>query len=227
MPTCPQGIVGVYAANRLGAVASTISPALVPGGSGVLLADEQEHARAHSRRPVPGGSGRPVRRPGSSVRSLARIPDYLPFPKNALFRLTKGRAIAPVPADARVHWWKELMRREHPSPPIPRTKPDDTAVILFSGGTTGTPKGIPQLPELRRRGDAGGGLGAHGGGDSMLAILPLFHGFGLGVCVNAFFMGGGKASWCPSSPRRWWRTSFATGGRAHRRGAHPLRGAHA
>jgi long-chain acyl-CoA synthetase len=34
-------------------------------------------------------------------------------------------------------------------------------------------------------------------GDSILALLPLFHGFGLGVCVNAFLMGGGKVVLVP------------------------------
>src|SRR5665811_1831762 len=33
--------------------------------------------------------------------------------------------------------------------------------------------------------------------DSILAILPIFHGFGLGVCVNACFMGGGKSILVP------------------------------
>ena len=36
-----------------------------------------------------------------------------------------------------------------------------------------------------------------GGGDSILAILPIFHGFGLGVCVNAIFMGGGRSILVP------------------------------
>jgi long-chain acyl-CoA synthetase len=35
------------------------------------------------------------------------------------------------------------------------------------------------------------------GADSILAILPIFHGFGLGVCVNACFMGGGKSILVP------------------------------
>ena len=35
------------------------------------------------------------------------------------------------------------------------------------------------------------------GADSILAIFPIFHGFGLGVCVNACFMGGGKTILIP------------------------------
>jgi len=41
-------------------------------------------------------------------------------------------------------------------------------------------------------------VGRHGPrGDSILAILPIFHGFGLGVCVNAAFMAGGKSILVP------------------------------
>jgi long-chain acyl-CoA synthetase len=39
--------------------------------------------------------------------------------------------------------------------------------------------------------------GEMAGGDSMLAILPIFHGFGLGVCVHAAFMAGGKSILVP------------------------------
>ena len=67
---------------------------------------------------------------------------------------------------------------------------DDPAAILFSGGTTGLPKGIV----LTNRNFIAEGMAAAAwvemsGADSILAVLPLFHGFGLGVCVNAALTG--------------------------------------
>ena len=62
----------------------------------------------------------------------------------------------------------------------------DTAVILYSGGTSGTPKGI-MLSNLNFNALA---YGAHymcdpsKEGDSVLSIMPIFHGFGLGVCIH-------------------------------------------
>lgn len=63
---------------------------------------------------------------------------------------------------------------------------DDTAVILYSGGTSGHPKGI-KLSNLSFNALA---YQAHymcdpaAKGDSVLSIMPIFHGFGLGVCIH-------------------------------------------
>src|ERR1039458_9906490 len=105
------------------------------------------------------------------------------------FWLTKGRRIPKVPADARVRWWVDLMARPHPAVPRSGATTHDPAAILFSGGTTGVPKGI--LLSNRNfiaEGMQAAAWGGIGEGDSILAILPIFHGFGLGVCVNAAFM---------------------------------------
>jgi len=78
------------------------------------------------------------------------------------------------------------------------TGPDDPAAILFSGGTTGSPKGIVlsnrNIVAEGMQVSAWGGVGA---GDRILAILPIFHGFGLGVCINAMLMAGGTAVLVP------------------------------
>lgn len=65
-------------------------------------------------------------------------------------------------------------------------KAEDTAVILYSGGTSGSPKGI-MLSNLSFNALA---YQAHymcdpaKAGDSILSIMPIFHGFGLGVCIH-------------------------------------------
>lgn len=65
-------------------------------------------------------------------------------------------------------------------------KAEDTAVILYSCGTSGSPKGI-MLSNLSFNALA---YQAHymcdpaKAGDSILSIMPIFHGFGLGVCIH-------------------------------------------
>jgi long-chain acyl-CoA synthetase len=97
-----------------------------------------------------------------------------------------------------VVWWKTLMAA--PNPRIEKSAAgfDDLAVILYSGGTTGKPKGI--MLSNRNFICEGMQVSAWGGlteGDAILAILPVFHGFGLGVCINAAFMGGAKSIMVP------------------------------
>ena len=197
MPTSPQGVIAFYAANKLGAVAALIHPLstapeiehyLNASGARIALtldAFYERFAAVNPKAPL-------------ETLILARIPDYLSPLKKFGFWLTKGRKIAKVPVDARVRWWADLMSVAHAEAPRGPMGTNDAAAILFSGGTTGMPKGI--LLSNRNfiaegmQAAAWGGLGE---GHSILAILPIFHGFGLGVCVNAAFMAGGQSILVP------------------------------
>ncbi len=78
---------------------------------------------------------------------------------------------------------------------VHRGASDDTAAILYSGGTTGRPKGI-MLTNMNFNAlalqsiEACGGLSA---GMKMLSVMPVFHGFGLGVCIHTMMVLGGTA----------------------------------
>jgi long-chain acyl-CoA synthetase len=92
-----------------------------------------------------------------------------------------------------------MMKGNPPKAAKADVKTDDTAIILYSGGTTGVPKGI-ELTNMNMISE-GMQVSAWGNmvpGNSLLAILPIFHGFGLGVCVNAAFMNGGKTILIPT-----------------------------
>ncbi len=197
MPTSPQGVIAFYAANKLGAVPALIHP--------LSTAPEIEHYLNASRARIALTLDAFYERfaaiqPKLPLETLilARIPDYLSPLKKFGFWLTKGRKIAKVPNDARVRWWGELMAREYPQAPRSGATTHDPAAILFSGGTTGLPKGI--LLSNRNfiaEGMQAAAWGSMAEGHSILAILPIFHGFGLGVCVNAAFMAGGKSILVP------------------------------
>jgi long-chain acyl-CoA synthetase len=96
--------------------------------------------------------------------------------------------------------WKPLMAASYPEAPKANMDTDELAVILYSGGTTGFPKGIMLsnynfISEGMMVANWGRGLQVEGA--SVLAILPIFHGFGLGICCNAAFMGGAKSILVP------------------------------
>lgn len=74
-------------------------------------------------------------------------------------------------------------------------KPNDCCAVLYSGGTTGKPKGV-MLSNMNLNSLAYGGFYANdslAAGDSMLAVMPIFHGFGLGICIHTSFCFGLKA----------------------------------
>ncbi|MBE0613147.1 MAG: AMP-binding protein [Burkholderiales bacterium] len=197
MPTSPQGVIAFYAANKLGALPALIHPLstapeiehyLNASGARIALTLDAFYARFAAVKP---------RRPLQTL-ILARIPDYLSPLKKFGFWLTKGRKIPGVPADARVRWWSDLMAAAHPSVPRSGATTHDPAAILFSGGTTGVPKGIVlSNRNFIAEGMQAAAWGEMAQGHSILAILPIFHGFGLGVCVNAAFMAGGKSILVP------------------------------
>jgi acyl-CoA synthetase (AMP-forming)/AMP-acid ligase II/thiamine pyrophosphate-dependent acetolactate synthase large subunit-like protein len=197
MPTSPQGVIAFYAANKLGAVAAFVHPlSSVPelehyldatGARIVLTLDAlyDRFASARTRAPI-------------ETLILARIADYLSPLKALGFWLAKGHAIPKVPADPRMLWWKALLCGPYPASSRSPMTAEDQAAILFSGGTTGAPKGIVlSNRSLIAEGMQVGAWGGIGETDSILATLPIFHGFGLGVCINTVLMAGGKVILVP------------------------------
>ncbi len=197
MPTCPQAVIAFYAVNKLGGVASMIHPL----STATEIAFYLNLSRSRFALTLDAFYGKFASIQGQTPLTtliLARIPDYLGPLKRLGFTLTKGRKIAKVPPDSGVVWWRAMMDGAPPRAAKGGTGFEDLAVILYSGGTTGTPKGI--LLSNRnficegKQVSAWGNLAA---GDAILAILPVFHGFGLGVCLNAAFMGGAKSIMVP------------------------------
>ncbi len=197
MPTTPQGIICFYAANKLGAIASMIHPLsteseiefyLSLSDSTMALTIDAFYSKFSAA----------MSNTRCKTLILAKIGDYLSPIKKAGFWLTKGRKIPKVPQEAKVSFWNDIMTAPYTSVPQADVDPDDTAVILYSGGTTGKPKGI-MLSNMNfiSEGMMVASWGDLDENDSILAILPIFHGFGLGVCVNAAFMGGGRSILVP------------------------------
>lgn len=198
MPTLPQGVVCFYALNKLGAVASMIHP-LSPPKEIKFYLNESESTWAMTLDPFYGNFKEIIAETPVKKLVLAQITDILGGIKKLLFKLVKGRKIPKVPEDPMVVWWKDLMASQYAPAPKADVDTNDMAVILYSGGTTGTPKGIMLSNQnFIAEGTQVAQWGGMDSSDSMLAILPIFHGFGLGVCVNAAFMGGGKSILVPT-----------------------------
>jgi long-chain acyl-CoA synthetase len=197
MPTSPQGVVAFYAAAKLGAVSSLIHPLstakeiteyLDISGSTIALTLDMFYPRFAETEPQT-----PLR-----ALVLTSVADVLPLHKRIGYRLTKGRKVPPVPSDSRVRWWADLLRED--SAPNPRASVDATGLgtILYSGGTTGAPKGI--MLSHRNVVCAGEQIATWvgvGRDDTILAALPIFHGFGLVALVHVGFVRGARVVMLP------------------------------
>ncbi|MCF2138719.1 MAG: AMP-binding protein [Candidatus Lokiarchaeota archaeon] len=198
MPTAPNGIIPIYAVNKLGGICSMIHP-LNPPSKIKMFLNMSKSRFALTLDAFYSSFNEILDETFVEKLILAKIGDYLSPIMRFGFWLTKGRKIKKIPPDHRVLWYKQIMKNPSRQTIKSDMKADDPAIILYSGGTTGIPKGIMLS---NKNMIAEGMMAAYWGnlspGDRILAILPIFHGFGLGVCVNAAFMTGGASILVPT-----------------------------
>ena len=132
---------------------------------------------------------------------IARVSDALGFVKKTAYKLLKERKFEKFTESSKLITWKTFMNKakECDVDPSVAKKGKDLAVILFSGGTTGVTKGI-KLTNLNFNALAmqtGTMCNKPITGKTMLAAMPMFHGFGLGVCVHTLMFWGGRSVLVP------------------------------
>ena len=200
MPNCPQAIYMFYAVNMIGAVANMVHP---------LSSEKELEFYINESQSITVVTLDQFYHKFEAIREntcvvnvvIARIRDALSRPLRVGYMLTEGRKIKKIPEDAPVIMWDEFMRLGKACFWNYKVKrgADDPAVILYSGGTTGTTKGI-LLTNLNFNALGQQVLAANPmfrPGDKMLAAMPLFHGFGLGVCIHTMLSQGGRCVLVP------------------------------
>ncbi len=187
MPNTPEALTMVYAINMVGAVANMVHP----------LSSEKEieyyvNAAESKYVLVFDAMFDKVYRLRDSA-SLERIivvrpSDGLGFLKKRMYQLLHVKKVKLPTNDSRVVLWEDFIANSYfyQGSFHEERGANDLAAILYSGGTTGAPKGI-MLSNLNFN-----ALGMMATtvirqavpGASILAILPNFHAFGLGVCMH-------------------------------------------
>jgi long-chain acyl-CoA synthetase len=118
---------------------------------------------------------------------VARFTDILPFPKNILFRIAKAKDIAVIGKSDKVVWFHDLISHGGRPQPVDINPHDDIAVLQYTGGTTGTPKGA-MLTHANVTANAEQAMvwlgGGTPGGEKMLGVLPFFHVFAMTAVMN-------------------------------------------
>ena len=200
MPNCPQAIYMFYAVNLVGGIANMIHP---------LSAEKEIEFYLNESESVTAITLDQFYNKFENIRQntkvvniiIASVKDALSRPIRAGYMLTEGRKIKKIPADAPVIRWGDFLRLSNAcfyNYKVER-RGDDPAVILYSGGTTGTTKGIvltnKNFNALGQQVIAANPMFRPG--DRMLAAMPLFHGFGLGVCIHTMLSQGGRCILIP------------------------------
>ena len=200
LPNCPQAIQCFYAVNRVGAIANMIHPLssekeiefyLNESESVTVITLDQFYGKIEA-----------IRQNTKVVNVvLASIKDELSPMIKAGYMLTQGRKMEKIPEDAPVIRWADFLKLGNAcfwNYTVQRSA-EDPAVVLYSGGTTGTTKGIV-LTNLNFNALAAQIVGVNQmfrPGDKMLAAMPLFHGFGLGICIHSMLANGGRCILVP------------------------------
>jgi len=200
LPNCPQFVVAFFGASLAGAVVVNTSPLyvvpelthqLLDSGSETLIVLDAFYPRFEA-----------ARLPGVKRVIVTGIQDALPFPKNllhpvrekaqqALRRQARPRVVKPGSSagEARVYQMQALIRAQaaHALPRTVPLYPDTLALLQYTGGTTGTPKGAmlthgnliantvqarTWMPEVQA------------GQEVLLAAIPFFHVYGMTTAMN-------------------------------------------
>jgi len=192
LPNCPQHVVAFYASLRLGAVVVEHNP--------LYTASELEHQLADCGATVVVCWDRTASvidglRGKTAVKVVLAVDltSALPWRMRLALRLPVARARAarasmtgPVPE--RVLRWERVASSTGPlDAAYPQQHPQDVALLQYTGGTTGTPKGAV-LTHGNLRANAAQGRawmpGLKDGQETVYAVLPLFHAYGLTLCLT-------------------------------------------
>ncbi len=194
MANTPQAVDCFYALNRIGAIPNMIHPLsaaaeiafyLNVSHSKAILTLDQFYGKVASIQ-------QELEQPVTIL--IAKIQDELPFPLNLAYPLTKGaRAIPKLPKSGYTLWTDMVAAGKNTQLPADDGQCTDCGAILYSGGTTGTTKGI-MLSNLNFNALGMQTIAASGypnvAGMKMLSIMPIFHGFGLGIGIHTALIGG-------------------------------------
>ena len=208
LPNCPQNVIAFFAVLRLGAVVVQHNPLYTPSELHHQLADSGATVAI-----VYDGAYRRLAeaRPGTDLQHVivTSLADYLPSGKRLALllpfdsvRKKREQLVADVPTGAKVLKFDELLDAATGSVPQVAIDPErDLALLQYTGGTTGLPKGAM----LTHRNLVANAYQASSwdpkmerGRETVLAVLPIFHVYGLTMCLTMSVLVGGTLVLLPT-----------------------------
>lgn len=196
LPNCPAMVISYYAVLKAGGTVVNFNPLYAE--EGIREQIEDSGCEIMITLDMPQIYNKAAKMLGNTCLNkivLSPMAEQLPFPKSLLYKLLRRKNIVTMPNDARHLSFKNLTTNDGRPEPVKIDPNADIAVLQYTGGTTGKPKGamlthanltcnVQQatlfFPETKF------------GEEVMMGVLPLFHVFAMTVVMNFSVHAGAK-----------------------------------
>lgn len=202
LPNSPQFVIAYYGTLKAGAIIAPVNPIYTPrelefilkdSGAETIVALSQFYPRFQSVRA------------NTRVKNVivANVKEYFPSLLKTLFTLAmekkEGHRVELAAGD---HWFQDILKGAPASEPQVKVFPNDDAVLLYTGGTTGLPKAaelmhcnlVANVCQLA----AWIPWAKESNGEGFLTALPMFHSYAMTTCLNIAMMIAGKLILIPN-----------------------------
>jgi len=196
LPNCPQFIIAYYATLMVGGIVVSCNPQYVAreikhqfNDAGVKVAITLSLTypivkQIRSETPV-------------EHVIVTNIKEYFPGLLKFLFTVAKEKKeghFQDISSDANTYWFQDLLAQAPAKPQPVEVTPEDTGVLMYTGGTTGVSKGA----QLTHRNLVANAIqvrwwmfDSREGEEVLLTALPLYHSYSMTVCMNhTIYLGG-------------------------------------
>lgn len=189
LPNCPQFVIAYYATLMVGGIVVPCNPQYVAREIRHQLNDSGAKVAITLSLTYP--LLKQVRGDTQLEQVVVtNIKEHFPGLLKFLFSVAtekKAGHFQDISGDADTYWFQDLLAQAPPKPEPVQVTPEDTGVLMYTGGTTGVSKGA----QLTHRSLVANAIqvrwwmnDSREGDEVMLTAVPLFHSYGMTVCMN-------------------------------------------
>ncbi|MFB4166656.1 long-chain-fatty-acid--CoA ligase [Virgibacillus sp. JSM 102003] len=198
LPNCPQAVISYYGALMAGAVVVQTNPLYKERELEYQLNDSGATFIVCLDILLPRVTN--VRGSTSLKHTIVTcIKDYLPFPKNLIYPFIQKKQynlVVKVEQSEDTHVWQSIIENGNDDySPVEVNSKEDLALLQYTGGTTGHPKGV-MLTHYNLVANVQMSQAwlykAESGKETVLGVLPFFHVYGMTTVMNMAIMFGSK-----------------------------------